>query len=103
MMKPLLLCSAVCTVILFCASAGPQERAAAAKPLPLHQLLRSFAGKKCNAVVTDAGWRISFQKRDQRFIRFKFDMLGTDFVRLSGKDGVTIIPFSSIREISGDT
>lgn len=51
---------------------------------------------------SSGGYWVSFERKMAKNMLLKFDMLGVDFIRVSGKDGKTHIPFSSILAIDID-
>ena len=106
MLKTALICSVACAAFFVGdrASVAPQEKTVrVAKPVHLHEVLRPFLGKDCCVTPkSTGGYVVSFERKMARYMRLKFDMLGVDFIRLSGKDGKTHIPFSSISAIDID-
>ena len=83
--------------------ASQDKPAKVAKPVFLHEVLKSFVGKDCYVHHYKTGTlKVSFEKRFAKQRAFKFDMLGVDFIRLSSKLAKSYIPFSAIKEINTD-
>jgi hypothetical protein len=105
MLKVALLCSAIFTAFVVGdrTSVAQDALPRVVKPVCLQGALKQFVGKDCYAHSSGSGmWFVSLQKRFAKTRRFKFDMLGVDFIRLSNKEGKIYIPFDSIGQLSTD-